>query len=1049
MTISELSVRRPVMMTMIYVLIMIIAAVYISNLDMALYPTVDMPVLSVMVDCEGAGPEEIEQQVAIPLENSLSSVTNLDTMTSISENERCMIILEFDYSTDLDEAKDDVESLITRVTRQLPDWADTPQVIDFNAASNTTVVTLTLSGERSLSELQSIADDDVSPLLERIDGVAEVDTFGGAESEYQVNVDLNRLEAYGLSLQEVATALGAADKMTSIGEITEKGYDYQLSADNRFSSLEQIENAVVAVRNGYAVKVSDIATITESTDTRVRRSYLNGEQVVTIEVSCDSDSSETQVAKNVIASLDSIREILPEDVTLTLKSDSTEMIASTMNEVYSSAVEGVLLAALVIFIFLRGIKTTFIITISMPISILITLMAMSIFDISINSMSMSGLILGIGMIVDASIIILENTYTVRATGEKSAASAILGSKNMTMAILASTLTTLCVFLPLLIYRYDLGMIGMMFQDLIITVCISLTSSLFVAITLVPALCGSILKINTRTQKPLKNGILRKIDNSMARAEEKLRNGYARSLSYFLSHRFLLIMLLALLLVFSLTYVGNIGLSMTPQMTTDDEVSLSLTMPAGTNNAITSQEVFKMQDTIKEILPEDVYESISLEVGSSNEGKITISLPDITEQVMSASEVKNAIRPYIYDNPSADWTFSAGRGPSSTSAIDIEIKSEDAAKASAVASEIMSILRSIDGIADVTTDLEDGDPRIDIIMDTDTAEQLGVTLSDVASVLQDAVSGITATELSAISTDDSYDLIVKLQDEDVDTLEELGAVTINIDGNQVRLDAFCSFGYSTSPSSIRREDKVQINHVEASLLDGYDSNTVQASVDKALSEHLVLPDGVEISNAGEMAQMIEYLPTLILVIILALFLVYAVMAAQFESLADPFIIFLTIPLVIIGVIWIHITTSTAITLFSIVGIVALIGVAVNNGIVLVDCINRLLKGGMHMRDACLEAAKGRLRPILMTTLTTILGMIPLAFFPGEGAEMMQPIALTFVGGLATGAFLTLYLSPVLYTIINRKKEERIRRPDSLESQLKEFDMRRLRKLDEEL
>lgn len=1049
MTISELSVRRPVLMTMVYVLIMIIAAIFISNLDMALYPTVDMPVLSVVVSCEDAGPEEIEQQVAIPLENALSSVTDLDTMTSISANGNCMVILEFDYSTDLDEAKDDIESLITRVTRQLPDWADTPTVMDFNAASNTTVVTLTLSGDRSLAELQSIADDDISPLLERIDGVAEVDTFGGSESEYQVNVDQNRLEAYDLSLQEVASALGASDSMVSIGEITENDYDYQLSADNRFNSLEEIENAVVAVRNGYAVKVSDIATISESTDRRVRRSYLNGEQVVTMLVSADSDSSETQVAKDVIASLDSIREVLPSDVILTLQRDSTEMIASTMSEVYSSAVEGVLLAALVIFIFLRGIKTTFIITISMPISILITLMAMSVFDISINSMSMSGLILGIGMIVDASIIILENTYTIRATGEKSAASAILGSKNMTTAILASTLTTLCVFLPLLIYRYDLGMIGMMFQDLIITVCISLTSSLFVAITLVPALCGSILKINTRTQKPLKNKVLRSIDNAMARSEEALRNGYARSLSYFLSHRLLLIMLLVLMLVYSLTYIGNIGLSMTPQMTTDDEVSLSLTLPAGTTNTVTSKEIFAMQDKIKEILPADVYESISLEVGSSNEGSITISLPDITEQTMSASAVKDAIRPFLYDNPDADWTFSAGRGPSSSNAIDIEIKSEDTSKASEVASDIMSLLRTVDGIADVTTDLEDGDPRIDIMMDTDTAEQLGVGLSDVASVLQNAVTGITATELSAISTDESYDLIVKLQDTDVDTLEKLGAITMDINGQHVRLDTFCTFGYSTSPSSIRREDKVQVNHVEATLLDGYDSSTVQASVDRTLDERLVLPDGVEIEDAGEMAQMAEYLPTLVLVIILALFLVYAVMAAQFESLADPFIIFLTIPLVIIGVIWIHITTGTAITLFSIVGIVALIGVAVNNGIVLVDCINRLLKGGMHMREACLEAAKGRLRPILMTTLTTILGMIPMAFFPGDGAEMMQPIALTFVGGLATGAFLTLYLSPVLYTIINRKKEERIRRPDSLESQLREFDMRRLRRLDNEL
>ena len=1048
MTIAELSVRRPVLMTMVYLLIAVIAVVFLPRLDIALYPSVEMPVVSVMVSCNDAGPEEVELQVAQVIENAVGNIENLDTMTSVSNEGSCYVVLQFEYGTDLDEAQDEVQSAVTRITRDLPDWAESPTVMTFNASGNTTILRLMLRGKMTVDELQVIADETVSPLIERIEGVSQVDSFGGANVEYDILVSPNRMQAYGVTISQIGAAVAARNIQSTMGEVTQNGVDYQITVDGRYRSIEEIENTLVATIDGYPVLVRDIADVVRTEERGGRESYYNNERVVTLSVSNDSDSNETTVAAAVIAALPEIQAQLPDGVVLSVQRDSTEMITQTMDAVYSSLIEGVILAALIIFVFLRGIKTTIIISLSMPICVLITLMIMSIAGMSVNSMSMSGLILGIGMIVDASIIILENTYSFRQQGEKSAIAAILGSKNMFLAIVASTLTTLCVFVPFIIYKYELGMMGIMFQDLVITVCISLACSLFVSVTLVPALCGSILRINTRTQKPLKFKPLRVIDSAMASFEDKMRNAYAKVLDYFLSHRFLLVLLLILLLAFSFAMFSDVGISLTPAMTSDDEVSLSLSLEPGTTQAITREYVFDMQDRILETLPENSYETISMQVGSSNTGSITIALPDLENQEYSAIEIQNMIRPLTTERPEATWTLSSGRGFSNP--IQVTIHSEDEDSALQVANDIVSILNEhVPEVIDLETDLENGSPKVEVTVDYELAREMGVSVSDLSSTLTAALTGMTATQLSTFSADTSYDVVVKLDDSDISQINNLSSITVPSSHGNVRLETFAELKEGTSPRSIQRENKVRVNHVTGGLAEGYSTSEVQALVDQALADYLVLPEGVTIEQTGEMSDFSEFGPTLIMIVLLALFLVYAVMAAQFESLIDPLIIFVTIPLLLIGVIWIHIIYGADFTLFSIVGIVALIGVVVNNGIVLIDCINRLVRQKVPVREACLQAARGRLRPILMTTLTTILGLIPMAFFPGEGTEMMQPIALTFVGGITTGAFLTLLLSPVLYSLFNTRREKRFDDPESLNNQLFEYDMRRLKHIDSEL
>ena len=1036
-------------MTMVYLLIAVIAVVFLPRLDIALYPSVEMPVVSVMVSCNDAGPEEVELQVAEVIEDAVGNIENLDTMTSVSREGSCYVILQFEYGTDLDEAQDEVQSAVTRITRRLPDWAESPTVMTFNASGSTTILRLMLRGDMTVDELQVIADDTVSPLIERIEGVSQVDSFGGSNIEYDILVSPNRMQAYGITLSQISAAVAARNIQSTTGEITQNNVDYQITVDGRYMSMEEIENTLVATIDGYPVLVRDVADVVRSEERGGRESYYNNERVVTLSVSNDSDSNETTVAAAVIAALPEIQAQLPDGVVLEVQRDSTEMITQTMDAVYSSLIEGVILAALIIFVFLRGIKTTIIISLSMPICVLITLMIMSITGMSVNSMSMSGLILGIGMIVDASIIILENTYSFRQQGEKSAIAAILGSKNMFLAIVASTLTTLCVFVPFIIYKYDLGMMGIMFQDLVITVCISLACSLFVSVTLVPALCGSILRINTRTQKPLRFKPLKVVDDALAKAEEKMRNAYAHTLDYFLSHRLLLVVFLILLLAFSFAQFSDIGISLMPAMTTDDEVSLSLSLEPGTTQNVTREYVFDMQDRILETLPEDSYETITMQVGSSNTGSITIGLPDIEAQTYSAVDVQNMIRPLTTERPEATWTLSSGR--SFSNPIQVTIHSEDEDAALQTANDIVSILTEhVPEVVDIDTDLENGSPKVEVTVDYDLAREMGVSVSDLSSTLTAALTGLTATQLSTFSTDTSYDVVVKLDDSEISQINNLSSITVpSTSHGNIRLETFTEFTEGVSPRSIQRENKVRVNHVTAGLAEGYSTSDVQALVDQALADYLVLPEGVTIEQTGEMSDFSEFGPTLIMIVALALFLVYAVMAAQFESLIDPLIIFVTIPLLLIGVIWVHIFYGADFTLFSIVGIVALIGVVVNNGIVLIDCINRLVRQKVPVREACLQAARGRLRPILMTTLTTILGLIPMAFFPGEGSEMMQPIALTFVGGITTGAFLTLLLSPVLYSLFNTRREKRYDDPESLNNQLLEYDMRRLRHLDSEL
>lgn len=1036
MNIAELSVRRPVTITMVYILICVVACVFIPRLGIELFPSTEMPVLSVMTTYSGVGPEEIDENVTQVITNAIKGVSGIKSIRANSTDGNSNIMLEFGYDQDLDEAKDNIEQALTSITNRLPDGCGTPTVRQFDMSS-APIMRLAIQGELPLDELYTLADETISPLLERVNGVASVDIRGGSTKEIHVDIDNNRLEAYGLSFSDISQALSARNIQLSSGDITQNGIDYEIITSEYFKGLEDIRQTVVTTIDGASVRVDDIADVYEAYDEQGRNVYINGIQSLYISVSNESDVNPSEVSKGIQEILPQVNEELPKGVTAYIISDDTTMIDATMDEVYSSGIVGAILAVIIIFIFLRNFKTSFIIGLSLPISILITLMCMSIMDLTINMMTMAGLILGMGMVVDSSIVILENIYKHRELGEKPAIAAIMGSKNMINAIVASTLTTLCVFVPILLYKTELEMIGQMFQEMVVTVVISLVASLFVAVTLVPALCGSILKIETRTQKPLKNKVLRNIDNAFNRAIRGIENKYVAAMGFCLNNRFLTLTLFFSMLVFSLVHFSGMGMNLAPSSSADDQVNITVTLPIGTNKEVVSDYLFRFQDLIIQEC-EGAYNSIILDSGTSNSGSIQINLPEPSEQKMSPTEIKNVLTPHLTSWSDVTVSFSSGRGPGGSSgAVDIKLASNDTDAVEKVIAEITTLLENnVPALTDISNDLENGSPRYRMAIDIDAAAAAGVSVSAIANEIRTAVSGSTATTYYEGGTE--IEVIVGMKDSDISSPSDLSALSINTNNGRMNLGNFVTIEEGRSPQKIQREDGDRVNHITASLVEGTAATDVQQVIEDIIAANIVLPDSVTLSYEGDASDIEQFSGAFVIVIILAIVLVFAVMAAQFESLVDPFIIFFSIPLLLIGVVGVYVLTGQTLSMYSIVGIVALVGIVVNNGIVLVDYTNQLVDKKIKVKEACLKAGKERLQPILMSTLTTVFGMVPMAFFPGEGAESMQPICITIVGGLCSGAFMTLFVTPVMYSLFNKRREKRFDDPLALINQLEELD-----------
>ncbi|MCL2804608.1 MAG: efflux RND transporter permease subunit [Treponema sp.] len=1025
MNIIDFSVKRPVTIIMFFVLLIGISLSLLVNLTMDLYPSVARPVFSVFTRFPGAGPADVERNVTERLERALSSSRGLVNMTSNSQFESSWISLEFAYGTDMDKAINDAQVLLNRLVNSLPDGVTTPTVrrFDMNAMP---IMRLVVRGNYPPDQLRIFAEDEIQPSIERIEGVASAEVTGGTTQVVKVEVSLNRLAAFNLTLSDVSNALRGQNVLSSGGNLRRGTREYNIMTQEELVSIDQIKRLVVRTLNtsqqGQAnrmqvIRIEDIADVFMGYNDNASRVHVNSQSGVYIQITVESGSNQINVSDRVQAALEDINLTLPQGITLSVLSDNTTMIRATLDQVYNNALQGAALAMLVLIIFLRNIKANLIIGLSIPISILLTLMAMSIFGFTLNLMTLTGLIMGMCMTLDASIVILENIHSYRERGTKSAVAAILGSKEMLRAIVTSTITTLCVFIPIIIYKNELKENGILFSDLIFTVVISLSVSLVVAVTLVPSLSGSILKLNTRKQKPLKNKIMILVDNKIESVLHAVENGYKKALQYCLSHRLIIVSLVALLLVFTLLQFSSIGMNMNVRMRTDDNITLNVALPRGTAIDVTEKVLFDIEEIVKREI--EGYINIVLTASRSgfNQGSIQITLPPPARQIDTPDTIIRKLTPYLNSIPGTRISFRAGRGMGSTSPIDVAVSSRNYEALMMTAEEVQQIMMNyLPEIENPVINLDEGAPQLQIEIDRDRASSFGLSLSSIATEIRTAIDGDFATTMSQGSR--LINIQVRLKETDRQGLGNLDAISvISRNGTRVSLSNVASITEGRAPSSIRRERQERVLRVTGGLEAGIAATDMQRRLEETIKERLVVREGVNIRYLGEASEIQSFASLYVIIVLTAIFLIFGIMASQFESFVDPFIIIFSIPLLFIGVIWLYKITGQAMTMFSIVGIIACVGVVINNGIVLVDYTNTLCARGMEVKEACIEAGRRRLRPILMTSLTTILGMIPIAFFPGAGADTIQPIGKTFVGGLFVSTFMTIFITPIMYSLLN--------------------------------
>ena len=1040
MSITNTVVRRPTTIIVIYLLLVALALVVYPNLAVELFPEMDLPMVIVYSTYQGASPETMESRVTKLIESGVSNVGGVKTISSTSSEGVSMVMLEFAYGTDLDKASQSINDNLNLFGDMFPEDASKPSIFKLNT-NMMPVMNIALRGSdgQDANELREVVKDLVQNRLERVAGVSSTSINGGQDAFIQVAIDQNRLDAYGLTLSQVAYALNPQNLQVGAGSLIEGDLSYLLRTDAQFTSLEQIEETMVTSFPKYdakgnligsnVVRLSDIATVSYAYRDATSKVYINGEPGVYISVSKESDANSVQVAKRINDLIVDLNNELPKGMSLEVIVDTTSMIESTINTVYQSLLYGVILVMVVLFIFLRSLKSTFIIGISIPISMLLTVLVMYFMGYSLNLMTLTGLILGLGMTVDSSIVVLENIFRYRERGAKLHAAAILGTKEMIVSITASTLTTVCVFVPMVMLRSNLEMLGEMITPMAGTIIISLLASLIVSVTLIPVLTSSYVRVYTRKQKPLKIRLLRFIDEKAEAAFEALDRGYKRVLGLLLSYKWLTVLLVVLILVLTFQAFGAMHRSLYPTMS-ETSVSLTVTLPQGTTLETTESLLRDLEEKAKVDIKG--YKDIIVTIGGggmfggggTSSGSLQVSLLEDEEGVDTMQQVQEKLRRYFDLYPAASFSFSQmSMGLGNLNPVDVTVKSDDLNLAVATAEQIRDLIEeNLPNIKEIRTDFSKGLPELHIKIDRERAYAYGLTMQTIATEISNSVNGMTATQLKQNGND--TDVVVMLQKSDRSSELDLKRIFVrNAMGEKISLDNLATLERSTGPVSISRENEMRTVHVIGGLAEGYASSQAETDIKALLAEKLPLSDEVFLEYGGDFADMSQMFNQVIMIFILAVILVFGVMASLFESFRNPFIVLLSMPLMMVGVVGLYLITGETFSLISAIGIVILAGIVVNNGIVLIEYINLLRKRGLPIRQACIEAGGNRLKPILMTSLTTIFGMIPLAFFGGQGAEQIQPIGQTIIGGMAISTLMTIFFTPVLYALFNRDKKKK--------------------------
>ena len=1022
MSIPRIAIERPVTMFMISMVIILLGSISLTRLPVDLMPDTQMPTITVRVNYTGVGPLEMEELVTRPIEQAVSAVAGLERVDSTSSEGSANVRLNFAWGTDLSEAADEVRTRLDRVRGRLPEDADAPTVFKFDSTSMP-IMGIGVEGDFDPVTLRELAQNDLSPRLERVAGVAAVTINGGLRRQIRVDLSREKITALSLSPDRIIQILRTENQNLPLGEINDADRTLLLRSPGQFTNIDEIRNLVVLTREGVPVYLRDIADVRDTTEDRRSFMRINGMPGIRMSVTKQSGTNTIQIAEGVRKEIERINSDV-DGVKLQVLDDQSKFIDRAIGSVTEHAMLGGLLVIAVIFLFLRDIKSTLIICTSIPVSVIGTFALLYFGGYTLNTLTFGGLALGIGMIVDAAIVVLENTYRHLEMGKDRVTAAIDGSEEVWSAILASTLTHIAVFVPMLFLT---GVSSIMFGQLAAVVSFSLAMSLLVAVTIVPVLCSFMLDAPHKVHAG--NGVMARLNRSIDGALDGLDEFYARLLHKSLSHRPTVFATGFALFAVAVILLPRIGFEFQPQ-TDEGEITVDAELAVGSRVEKTEAVLIGLEEKIRRAVPEATMlitqagggGSGGWGGGSTHRGNVNVRLVPRDERSRSNDVIAMQLRRDLSGIPGVivrarpsggqNQMMRGMGGGGGDGRMSIEILGHDLETSKGIAQDLKAMLDTTPGIADSRLQREEGRPELAVRVDRDKAALLGLTVTGVANTIRTNVAGTQAAMYRDAGNE--YPIIVRLREEDREDVAEVGDVLLNTPSGQV-LPAknVMTIDRDTGPVSVERKNQERVQRVNAETETTL--SEAVAAVQARMGE-ITVPKDFAVGFGNEVEEQAKSFNELRLVLILAIVLVYTVMASQYESLRDPFIIIFSIPLAAIGVVGMLLLTKTPFSMQAYIGVIMLAGIVVSNAILLVDYTNTLRhRDKMALRAALELAGRHRLRPILMTSICTALGLVPMALGIGEGAELQAPLARVVIGGLLTSTVITLVFVPAMYTL----------------------------------
>jgi CzcA family heavy metal efflux pump len=1027
MWLTRLALRYPISTFLFAITILILGLVSFQQLPIDLLPNITVPVVSTITFYQGAGPLDMEQTVTRLVERSVSSVNDVNYIQSATREGLARVTINFNWDANLDVGLVDVVQRVNRILNQMPSGVSQPVVLRFDITSMP-VCTIAAAGDMDERDLYDLAYNVIEPQIEHISGVASAGVTGGRIREIHVTLDRNRLEALRLPVQTVFNAVANANLIIPSGDLKTGKFDYTLKTESLFNVVKPMEEIVITTVNGVSIRVKDVGSVEDSYQEQTEIIRIDGKPGVMLRVQKLAGANTVEVVDNVFRALPKLTGV-PPNIRLSVTFDQSLYIRQTISGLQQEAMLGAILAMIIIMLFLRNLRGTLIIIVAIPLSILVTFIWFRFGNSTLNIMTFGGLALAVGRLVDDSIVELEaisRHYNERRQGQSKIDATLEAAKEVAAPIFISTLTTVIVFLPIV---FMTGIAKMLFIPLTITIAVALFGSFFVSRTVTPLMCLRYLP----PEKLLDRASRKLPDRIRVRAHDILQaidNRYAKMLEWTLAHRRVIILSISGAAIASLVLIKFIGTEFFPDQD-EGQFSISIKMPVGTRSEETSKYIRNVEQVLQENIPE--MQAMISDVGvpsarsgslfgrnsGSHAANIQVALIPADERKRSVFDIVRSIRPKLAALPGASIFMSPGGflrfllNFGSSAPIDVEVRGYDLDTGSELAKQIAAIVRSTPGAVDVQVTREDNLPELRVQIDREKAGALGISVAQISSTVNTCMNGAVASLFTDPVSGNQYNILVRLNEEDRSNVTDLQKLVLTTQqGQQVLLGNVARIEKAASPVQIDRKYQQRLVEVTANV-SGRDLGSVAADIQNRITS-LNIPAGFEVKLGGNVEQQQKTFRDLLLAFSLAILLVYVVMASQFQSLLDPFIIMFTVPLGIVGVFWTLFLTGTTLSVTSFQGIIVMVGIVVSNGILLVDYTNRLRMRGIPLNEAVIRGGRTRLKPILMTSLATVLGLIPMA--AGIGGESTQaPLAIAVIGGLTVSTTLTLFFVPALYTV----------------------------------